>query len=167
MRPAIRPGVRRPVLVVPHDEAKLLAIVAVQHLTYDMGRSGGMRAGSIRCGHRYPWHRVLWRHRWSPASLLYQRWSHCVGCGYQGRVPHRQWCRRARRLAEAAHLSIVVLPFTNLTGDQSQDYNADMAFIPSQLGRLILFLKSGGRQLRWLPVSDFHSGMRLETRRPD
>jgi adenylate cyclase len=36
--------------------------------------------------------------------------------------------------AEAAHLSIVVLPFTNLTGDPSQDYNADMAFIPSQLG---------------------------------
>src|SRR5271157_4334910 len=28
--------------------------------------------------------------------------------------------------AEAAHLSIVVLPFTNLSGDASQDYLADV-----------------------------------------
>ena len=35
--------------------------------------------------------------RWSPARLLCQRWSHCVGCGYKGRVSHRQWRRRARR----------------------------------------------------------------------
>jgi class 3 adenylate cyclase/TolB-like protein len=32
---------------------------------------------------------------------------------------------RAPKLAEAAHLSIVVLPFANLSGDQSQDYFAD------------------------------------------
>ena len=31
----------------------------------------------------------------------------------------------APRAAEAAHLSIVVLPFTNLSGDPSQDYFAD------------------------------------------
>jgi adenylate cyclase len=32
---------------------------------------------------------------------------------------------RAQKPAEAAHLSIVVLPFTNLSGDSSQDYFAD------------------------------------------
>src|SRR6516225_7246853 len=32
---------------------------------------------------------------------------------------------RATKLAKAAHLSIVVLPFTNLSGDPSQDYFAD------------------------------------------
>jgi adenylate cyclase len=32
---------------------------------------------------------------------------------------------RAPKLAEAAHLSIVVLPFANLSGDPSQDYFAD------------------------------------------
>ena len=33
--------------------------------------------------------------------------------------------RRTRQPAKAAHLSIVVLPFTNLSGDPSQDYFAD------------------------------------------
>jgi adenylate cyclase len=32
---------------------------------------------------------------------------------------------RAPKLAEAAHLSVVVLPFTNLSGDPAQDYFAD------------------------------------------
>jgi TolB-like protein len=32
---------------------------------------------------------------------------------------------RAPKLAEAAHLSVVVLPFANLSGDPSQDYFAD------------------------------------------
>ena len=33
--------------------------------------------------------------------------------------------RALQKQAEAAHLSIVVLPFTNLSGDPSQDYFAD------------------------------------------
>ena len=46
----------------------------------------------------------------------------------RNRCPCRQRQRpspRTRRLREPAHLSIVVLPFTNLSGDPAQDYFAD------------------------------------------
>ncbi len=41
------------------------------------------------------------------------------------RKPDRARSRRTPPPAEAAHLSIVVLPFTNLSGDPAQDYFAD------------------------------------------
>ena len=46
---------------------------------------------------------------------------HVVGLDQRGAIVLRQ--RNAT--AEAAHLSIVVLTFTNLSGDPSQDYFAD------------------------------------------
>ena len=63
------------------------------------------------------------RRRWSPGSRAAHRDRGGAGISFAIVETARSAARQRR--AEAAHLSIVVLPFTNLSNDPAQDYFAD------------------------------------------
>jgi hypothetical protein len=58
---------------------------------------------------------------------------------------------RLTKPAQAAHLSVVVLPFANLSGDPSQDYFAD--WITENLTTELSRIRDNAPDLHWLAVS--------------